>query len=82
VKCQPISVRTTFAPVRVAVPDGGPGYQVSANTSFGSIRTDHEIRVAGDLAAGSLHGWIGNGSCPLRLNDQNGNIEILKAVSR
>lgn len=79
-ECQPISVRTTFGPIRVAVPAGGPGYQVTANTSFGEVRTDHEMRVTGSLASGSLQGRIGDGSCPLRLNDQNGSIEILKSV--
>jgi hypothetical protein len=82
VECQPISVRTSFSPIRVAVPEGGPGYQVNASTSFGSVRTEHEMRVTGELAAGTLHGRIGNGSCPLRLNDQNGNIEILKSINR
>ncbi len=81
-ECQPIVVHTSFSPIRVSVPAGGPGYQVTASTSFGSIRTDHEVRVTGELAAGSLHGRIGNGSCPLRLNDQNGDIEIVKAVNR
>lgn len=81
-ECQPITVRTSFSPIRVAVPAGGPGYAVTANTSFGSIHTDHEMRVTGDVAAGSVHGRIGEGSCPLRLNDQNGNIEILKSPTR
>jgi len=80
-ECQPISVRTTFSPIRVAVPAGGPGYHVNASTSFGTIRTEQEMVVSGELA-GSLRGRIGNGSCPLWLNDQNGNIEILKSVSR
>jgi len=81
-ECQPIVVRTSFGPIHVAVPAAGPGYQVTAGTSFGAIRTDHDMHVTGDLAANSLHGRIGNGSCPLRLNDQNGDIEILKAVDR
>ena len=76
-ECQPISVHTSFSPIRVAVPAGGPGYQVNAATSFGSIHTEHEIAVTGDLA-NSLHGRIGNGNCPLRLNNQNGDIQILK----
>jgi hypothetical protein len=80
-ECQPISVRTSFSPIRVAVPAGGPGYQVTASTSFGAIRTEHEMRVTGELA-GSLHGRIGEGSCPLRLNDQNGDIEIRKSLNR
>ena len=65
----------------MAAPAGGHGYQVSASTSFGAIRTEHEMVVSGELA-GSLHGRIGEGSCPLRLNDQNGDIEIRKSVNR
>ena len=40
------------------------------------------MAVNGNLASGSLDGRIGQGSCPLRLNDQNGSIEILKSVNR
>lgn len=80
-ECQPITVHTTFSPIRVAVPAGGPGYQVTANTSFGSIRTEHEMTISGEVSK-SLHGRIGNGSCPLRLNDQNGDIEIRKSATR
>ena len=81
-ECQPITVHTTFSPIRVSVPAGGPGYQVTANTSFGAIRTEHEMAVSGTVSPGALHGRIGQGSCPLRLNNQNGDIEIRKSATR
>lgn len=76
-KCQPISLRTTFGPIRVTIPAAG-GYNVTARTSFGRIHSDADITVTGNLSPDSLTGKIGSGGCDLRLMDQNGNIDILK----
>jgi len=76
-KCQPISLRTTFGPIRVTVP-ATAGYNVTARTSFGRIHSAAEITVTGDVSPDSLTGRIGAGGCDLRLLDQNGNIDILK----
>ena len=57
-KCQPISLHTTFGPIRVTVP-AGAGYNVTARTSFGRIHSDAEITVTGDLSPDSLTGKIG-----------------------
>ena len=76
-KCQPVSLHTTFAPIRVTVPQGA-GYNLNAQTSFGRIRSDFEVAVSGEIGHDSLTGKIGGGGCDLRLMDQNGNIEILK----
>jgi len=76
-RCQPVSLQTTFAPIRVTVPSGG-GYNVTAHTSFGRIHSQHEIQVSGDLSPQSIAGKIGGGGCEMRLSGQNGDIEILK----
>jgi hypothetical protein len=76
-KCQPISVRTSFAPIRVTLPNG-LGYNVAAHTSFARIRSEYEMTVAGEVSPDSLSGKIGGGGCDLRLMGQNGAIDILR----
>lgn len=78
-KCEPISLRTTFGPIQVTVPQN-VGYDVTAHTTFGRIQTSatSQVTVSGNIDPGSLVGKIGGGGCDLRLNDQNGNIEILR----
>jgi DUF4097 and DUF4098 domain-containing protein YvlB len=81
-KCQPISVNTTFGPVRVTVPPG-LGYDVTARTTFAHITSQPAMmHAAGEttartMGADSLNGKIAGGGCPLKLTDQNGSIEIL-----
>jgi hypothetical protein len=76
--CQPIALRSTFAPIRVTIPRGS-GYNLAARTSFGRIHTEPgvQVLVSGDISPDTLNGRIGAGGCDLRLNDQNGNIDIL-----
>jgi hypothetical protein len=74
--CQPISVRTTFAPIRVSLPRG-MGYDVTARTSFGRIASQPPITVSGEMGGDSLTGKIANGGCALNLIDQSGSIDIL-----
>ena len=76
--CQPIVIRTSFSPIRVHL-DGNPSYRVTATTSFGKIRSDFPLTVSGSMSADSLNGTMGDGRCELRLTDNNGTIEILKA---
>ncbi len=76
--CRDISLKTSFSSIRVRIPDG-VGYNVSARTSFGRIRTDLPLTATGSLGGDSLNGTIGNGGCQLRLTGANGNIEISKA---
>jgi hypothetical protein len=76
-RCQPISLRTTFGPIRVTVPSG-IGYNVTARTSFGRIRSEVDISGVVEWSSDSLTGRIGGGGCDLRLMGQNGNIEIFK----
>ena len=75
--CKPLSLRTTFAPIRVTIPRGS-GYNLSAHTTFGRIHTDPgvQIMVSGDISSDNLSGKIGAGGCDLRLNGQNSNIDI------
>jgi hypothetical protein len=76
--CKPISLRTSFGPIRVTIPRGS-GYNLSARTTFGRIHTDGgvQVAVAGDISPDSLTGKIGAGGCDLRLMGQNSNVDIL-----
>jgi hypothetical protein len=76
--CKPISLRTTFGPIRVTTPRG-TGYNLTARTSFGRIHTDpgSQVTLSGDITPDNLNGKIGAGGCDLRLTGQNGNIDIL-----
>jgi DUF4097 and DUF4098 domain-containing protein YvlB len=75
--CQKISVKTSFAPIRIALPDNA-SYTMTARTSFGKIHSDFSITTAGALSGESLSGKIGDGRCEMTLSDSNGNIEIVK----
>jgi hypothetical protein len=75
--CKPVSLRTSFGLIRVTVPRG-VGYNVAARTSFGRIHSEGaSVTVTGDITQDSLTGKIGAGGCDLRLNGQNGNIDII-----
>ena len=78
--CTRITVATSFAPIRVRVAETG-GYDVTARTSFGSIRSDLPVTATGALGGDSLQGRIGSGGCALSLTDSNGDIEILRAAA-
>ena len=78
-RCQPISLHTSFGPMRVTLPSG-LGYNVTAGTSFGRIHSDFEMTVSGEMSHSALTGKIGGGGCDLRLMGQNGSIDILKAA--
>lgn len=79
--CQPLTLRTTFAPMRVAIP-AGLGYTVAARTSFGKISSEPEIAASGALNGDTLNGKIAGGGCELRLNNSNGSIDIMKSPAR
>jgi hypothetical protein len=55
------------------------GYDLTARTSFGSIRSDLPVTASGSIGTDSLSGRVGAGGCAVSLTDSNGNIEILKA---
>jgi hypothetical protein len=76
-RCQPVSLQTSFGPIRVTLPSG-EGYNLTAHTSFGRIHSQHEVQMSGDLSPQSITGRIGAGGCQLKLTGQNGDIEILK----
>jgi hypothetical protein len=75
--CKAITIQTSFAPIRVAVP-AGLGYTVSGKTSFGRIHSEQDMTVNGAISADSINGKIGGGGCEMRLTNQNGNIDIVK----
>jgi hypothetical protein len=76
--CHEISLKTSFAPIRAGIPEG-QDYSVSARTSFGRISSEQPITSTRVMESEVLEGRIGDGNCPLRLTDSNGNIEIAKA---
>jgi hypothetical protein len=76
-RCQPISLNTSFSPIRVTVPNG-IGYNVIARTSFGQIHSQADMTISGNVGSDTLNGKISGGGCELRLTDQNGSIDILK----
>jgi len=78
--CNNITLRTSFAPLRVYLSDGG--YDVTAHTSFGKINTDVPFTATGGLNGDTLNGKINAGGCVLQLTNGNGNIEILKGAPR
>ena len=75
--CNPITLRTSFGPIRIYLP-ANAGYSVDARTSFGRINSELPITVTGLTTGDSLAGKIGNGECELRLIDANSSIEMLK----
>jgi len=75
--CKPISLRTSFGPIRVTAATGF-GYDVTARTSFGRIHSDLEMTVTGEVSNQDVQGKIRGGGCEMRLMDQNGDIEIVK----
>ena len=75
-RCQPIALTTSFGPIKVAVAKGA-GYDVTARVSFGRISVEPSMVVSGQVGGESVNGKIGGGGCELKLNDQNGNIDIV-----
>lgn len=76
-KCYPLSLTSSFGPIRVYLPEGA-GYKVDARTSFGKIHSEMPLSVAGSMSGDSIQGTIGDGKCPLTLANNNGNIDLLK----
>lgn len=75
-KCHPVTAKTRFGSLRVALP-AGVGYDVTAATTFGRVKSDFEVTLtAGTPSEGRLEGKIAGGGCPLRLTNSNGSIEI------
>jgi DUF4097 and DUF4098 domain-containing protein YvlB len=74
--CHDITLATSFSPIQVQLPDGG--YAITAQTSFGRIRSDVPITATGTMGDGHLSGTIGGGGCALQLTNANGDIRILK----
>ena len=74
--CTPLSLRTTFAPIKVTLARDA-GYDVDARTSYGSINTDVPITIS-RKGENNLSGTIGGGGCKLDLATSNGNITITR----
>jgi hypothetical protein len=75
--CQPITLKTTFGPVKLALP-GNVSYNVSASTSFGGINTEFPLKVSRQTNSESIQGKIGSGGCELKIIDSNGRIDLVK----
>lgn len=73
-RCQPVSLKTNFSAIRVAVP-ASAGYAVNARTSFGRIHSELPITTNG-VTETMVKGTIGRGGCAMNLVNANGNITI------
>jgi hypothetical protein len=76
-KCYPLSIRSSFGAIRIYLPEGA-GFKVDARTSFGKIRSEMPLSVAGSMSGDELTGVIGDGKCSLILANSNGSIDLLK----
>ena len=79
--CNRLSVKTSFAPIRLSLPDS-VGYTVTARTSFGKISTEMPFTTSGAVGGDSLTGKIGDGRCEVLLTNSNGNIDLMKQARR
>ena len=77
-QCAPVTLKSTFGPIRVTLPEG-VGYTVDARTSFGKIKSEMPLSISGSMSSDAMTGKIGDGKCALTLADSNGNIELLRA---
>ena len=70
-RCQPVSILTSYGPIRFTVTPGA-GYNVTARTTFGSIHSDPGIaaEVRGGSGPDAITGKIGAGGCDLHLMNQ------------
>jgi hypothetical protein len=74
--CQPISLRTTFSSIHVALP-ASASYALNARTTFGRINSDLPITTT-SFGGDSTVGTIGSGKCKMDLVNSNGSITIKK----
>jgi hypothetical protein len=86
--CQPITIRTMSAPIRLTLGQGG-GYKLDANASFGKVSSNLEIEARhhkvstrnGQVHESLLTGRIaGAGSCDLSLVSSHADIELLRGA--
>jgi hypothetical protein len=75
--CTRVTVKTSFAPVRVNLPEG-VGYTITARTSFGKINSEMPVTASGSLTGEALNGKIGDGRCAVSVTNNNGNIDFLR----
>ncbi len=76
--CHRVSVATSFAPLRLTLPQG-LGLDVSAHTSFGRIDSQVPITTTGVASKDSLVGTIGGGGCAVTVSNSNGDITLAPA---
>jgi putative adhesin len=72
--CHPISLRTSFSSIKVAVPPK-TGYNFDARTTFGSINAEvpiDAVRRSNDTLTGTING----GGCKMELVTANGGVTI------
>jgi len=73
-----VIIHTSFSPIHVRLPNDA-SYRVTAKTSYAKIRSDFPLTVSGGLSSDDLAGTIGGGACEMRLTNNNGEIQILRA---
>jgi DUF4097 and DUF4098 domain-containing protein YvlB len=73
--CPRITLATSFAPMRVTLPEG-VGFNITARTSFGKISSRVPLTTTGIISGESLSGTIGGGGCEVTLTNRNGDITL------
>jgi len=76
-KCSPVTLKSSFGPIHIWLPEDA-AYTVNAHTSFGKISTQLPLMTSGSPSSDTLTGRLGDGRCPLTLENSNGNVEIRK----
>ena len=73
-----IVASTSNGPITVRLPSGSTGTLHAATNSSGSIRTDFEILMRGEISRRRIDGTIGGGGPRIELTTSNGNINLLR----
>jgi DUF4097 and DUF4098 domain-containing protein YvlB len=76
-KCSPVTLKSSFGPIHISMPEDST-FTVNAHTSFGKITTQLPLMTAGSPSSDTLTGRLGDGRCPMTLENSNGNIELRK----
>ncbi len=72
-----VRIHTSNAGITVHLPDP-PNARISAQTSNGSIRTEFQVKSAGEISKHRLEGEVGSGGPLMDLSTSNGSIRLLR----
>jgi hypothetical protein len=85
--CSDTTVTMQFAPIRILLAEK-TGYAISANTRFGTIKTETPLSVVGTIGRGTVTGTIGavtgtigDAACKVTVVSANGDITIARSTA-